>query len=48
MSLLHRLPGFVTGEFLDSSCVAASLESGLEPDINDAQGDFDGNHALPD
>ena len=48
MSLLHRLPGLVAGELFDSALVAASLESGLEPDIDDTQGDLDRNHALPD
>ena len=45
-SLLHRLPGLVAGELFDSSGVPASFESGVEPDIDDSQGDLDRDHAL--
>jgi hypothetical protein len=44
--LPHRLPGLVTGKLLDSSGVPASFKSGLQPDIDNSQSDFDRDHAL--
>ena len=39
---------FVTGEFLNATGVATSVERGGEPDIDNAQGQFEGNHSFAD
>jgi hypothetical protein len=47
VSLLHRLPSLIAGELFNSTRVAASFEGRVQSDVNDAESDLDGNHALP-
>jgi hypothetical protein len=46
-ALLPRMTALVACTLFSSARVAASFEGELEPDIDDTQGDLDGNHALP-
>jgi hypothetical protein len=46
VSLLHRLPGFVTRELFDAARVSTSFKAGAQPDIDETQGKFEGNHPL--
>ena len=47
VSLLHRLPSFVTRELFDAARVSTSFKAGAQPDIDETQGKFEGNHPLP-